>query len=236
MAAVENDSNFVWERAFVYNMARLRKMRGMSQNELANRLTAKGLPFYQATVQRVENGERSVRLDEACVIAELFEVSLDAMMTNFEGPMETASYSVDRVRRFAGSLVDAGQEDFGEFLNEFEILSITFDEMLTASGHKATSELSWLAAWLIKCGWVIESWIDVERYANGLTVKSGDWHEAHVTMVEAWTELQWLQDESVEMWQVLPEKERPWFLADLDPIELQRWIIGRSSGEHSEAP
>lgn len=236
MATVENDSNFHWERAFAGNMARLRIAQGLSQNEFAKRLSARGLPFYQATVQRVEGGDRSIRLDEACAIAEFFDVSLDAMMTNFEGPMETATYVVDRVRRYSKSLTDNGQEDFGEFMNEYTILCVTFDEMLAASGHKATAEISWLAAWIIKCSWVVESWIELERFSSGLHSKSGDWHEAPTSLIEPWAEYQWLQDEGVEMWNVLPEEDRPLFLADLDPVGLQRWITRKSNGEHPEAP
>lgn len=231
MDQVENDSPFLWERAFAGNMARLRVAQGTSQNELAKRLTARGLPFYQATVQRVENGDRSIRLDEACLIAEYFEVSLDAMMTNFSGPMEDASYAVDRVRRYAKTLVDNGQEDVGEFVNELDSLCLAFEELRAASEGKATPELAWLAAWIIKCGWLIESWREVEMFANGLHNKGEDWHQARVLGENGWDGLSWVQEEDAELWEALPERDRPLFLADLDPLDLHRWINKHSHGE-----
>lgn len=69
-----------WEAAVAENMRRERVRRDWSQNELAKRLAAAGLSFHQVTVQRIEDGQRSLRLNEAMVIADVFGVDLTAML------------------------------------------------------------------------------------------------------------------------------------------------------------
>src|SRR4051794_13849870 len=60
------------EDAFVQNMVRARTRLSWSQNELARRLRdGAGLSFHQQTVQRIEAGERPVRLSEALLIAKV---------------------------------------------------------------------------------------------------------------------------------------------------------------------
>lgn len=74
---------------FAANMARARESRGWSLNEVSRQLKERGLTgFHPATVARVEKGERQIRLDEAPVIAGLFEATVDQMMLppdRFEG-------------------------------------------------------------------------------------------------------------------------------------------------------
>lgn len=70
-----------WERTFVENVTRARKAADMSQTELGKRIATKGLPFHQQTVQRIENGSRPVRLNEAVIIAEVLYLEFpDVMM------------------------------------------------------------------------------------------------------------------------------------------------------------
>lgn len=60
-----------WETVFIENATRARKAAGVSQTELARRLAAQGLPFHQQTVQRIEQGQRPVRLNEVIVMADV---------------------------------------------------------------------------------------------------------------------------------------------------------------------
>jgi len=48
----------------------------MSQTELARRIASYGLPFHQPTVQRVESGERPIRLNEAIVLCDILALEL----------------------------------------------------------------------------------------------------------------------------------------------------------------
>lgn len=70
----ESASTHPWEANFVENMTRRRKVLGMSQSALAKALAARGLPFHQPTVQRIENGERPVRLNEAVHIVQVLDM------------------------------------------------------------------------------------------------------------------------------------------------------------------
>jgi transcriptional regulator with XRE-family HTH domain len=56
------------------NLARFRKNAGLSQAELAQMLTDRGLPFQQQTVLKVEKGTRPLKFEEAHAIANLLEI------------------------------------------------------------------------------------------------------------------------------------------------------------------
>lgn len=72
--------NLPWESKFGKRMKQERERDEISQTELAKRVTAKGIAFHQQTVQRIEAGLRPVRLNEAMVVAELLNNSLDEMV------------------------------------------------------------------------------------------------------------------------------------------------------------
>jgi len=58
-----------------------RENRGWSQVDMANMLSDNGIqPMHPTTVAKIEAGTRSVRINEAVGIADLFEVSLDSLL------------------------------------------------------------------------------------------------------------------------------------------------------------
>ena len=57
-----------------------RERREWSQADMAKMLSDKGIPMHWTTVAKIEKGDRSVRIDEAAGIADLFEVSLDVLL------------------------------------------------------------------------------------------------------------------------------------------------------------
>lgn len=69
-----------WEAALRENMRRVREAADMSQTELGKRLADRGLPFHQQTIQRIESGDRPVRLNEAMIISEVLGVDLDQLV------------------------------------------------------------------------------------------------------------------------------------------------------------
>jgi transcriptional regulator with XRE-family HTH domain len=79
-----------------------RERRGWSQQELAKRLTDKGIPLYASTIAKIESEKkpRAVRLGEAAGIADLFEVSLDSLV----GRKPSADRDLDYA---LGALMDA---------------------------------------------------------------------------------------------------------------------------------
>jgi transcriptional regulator with XRE-family HTH domain len=69
------------ETSFRERMKRERQTRDWSQADLAELLQGRGLGhIYPTTVAKIESGERAVRIDEATAIADLFEVSVDALL------------------------------------------------------------------------------------------------------------------------------------------------------------
>ena len=57
-----------------------RERRDWKQADLAKMLSDKGIPMHWTTVAKIEKGDRSVRIDEATAIADLFEVSVDVLL------------------------------------------------------------------------------------------------------------------------------------------------------------
>jgi transcriptional regulator with XRE-family HTH domain len=58
-----------------------RDRRGWSQVEMAKMLSDRGIqPMHSTTVAKIEAGDRSVRINEAAGIADLFELSLDSLL------------------------------------------------------------------------------------------------------------------------------------------------------------
>jgi transcriptional regulator with XRE-family HTH domain len=57
-----------------------RDRRGWSQEELARRLGEHGVAVHASTIAKIETDARAVRLDEAAAIADLFGLSLDALL------------------------------------------------------------------------------------------------------------------------------------------------------------
>lgn len=62
-------------------MEQERRRRNWSRADFAKMLHSKGFThIYASTVAKIEYGERSVRIDEANAIADVFEVSVDALL------------------------------------------------------------------------------------------------------------------------------------------------------------
>lgn len=68
-------------KLFGANMKRLREKKGWLQTDLAKHLQSGGLPKYsQVAVSRTEEGNRTVRLDEALVIAKVLDVTIEQLL------------------------------------------------------------------------------------------------------------------------------------------------------------
>jgi transcriptional regulator with XRE-family HTH domain len=57
-----------------------RERRGLTQEKMAELFKAEGLNLHWSTIAKIETGDRSVRIDEAACIADIFKVSLDTMV------------------------------------------------------------------------------------------------------------------------------------------------------------
>ncbi|WP_422742151.1 helix-turn-helix transcriptional regulator [Mycobacterium sp. WMMD1722] len=106
-----------------------RDRHGWSQAEMAKRLSDNGIDLHPTTIHKIEKGDRTVRVDEAVGIAELFGVSLDALLGRkasrdddllyaLRSVLETAQHSAWQVqtaettmRERAGELAALGGQD-----------------------------------------------------------------------------------------------------------------------------
>ncbi|MFH6687306.1 helix-turn-helix transcriptional regulator [Cellulosimicrobium funkei] len=139
-----------WEENFRSEMRRLREKRGVTQTEMARRLKDRGLSFHQQTVQRVESGERPIRLDEAYLIAEELGVDLMAMATSPANPSEReVRYAVDSYRRQSMYLNSELPDVLDPWYGEVAILVATLRELLGDGPEPTPSpSLAWTAAWV----------------------------------------------------------------------------------------
>jgi transcriptional regulator with XRE-family HTH domain len=78
-----------------------RERRGWSQTDMANRLSDKGIHVHMTTIAKIEAGQRAVRIDEATAIADLFEMSLDALLGRGAGLEDDLAYSLRTLREVA---------------------------------------------------------------------------------------------------------------------------------------
>jgi transcriptional regulator with XRE-family HTH domain len=148
-----------WEANFIEQMARLRESRKISQTELAKRLRAAGLPFHQQTIQRVESGERPVRLNEAFVIARELGSNVELMSSEDEYGVRNIRYVTDDFRRTANAIAEVLREcletlrdEGSEIVALFTVRADKLDKGLisTAWPDGAPDPLTnWMAAWVI---------------------------------------------------------------------------------------
>lgn len=66
---------------FAASMRRLREEFELTQTDVAKAMSKQGFSFHQPTVQRIESGERPIRLDEARAIAEILHSDVGVMVT-----------------------------------------------------------------------------------------------------------------------------------------------------------
>jgi transcriptional regulator with XRE-family HTH domain len=105
-----------------------RERKGWTQQQMAAMLAEKGIqPMHATTVAKIEAGDRSVRINEAVGIANLFEMALDALvgrpddtsitfaLTQWMGYAETAQKNIGLAQGTAADiieLVDDGRDRF----------------------------------------------------------------------------------------------------------------------------
>lgn len=104
-----------WEENFRRTMTAKRERMGVSQTAMAKELQRRGLQFRQQMVQRVESGERALRLNEAVAVADILaldfdaairgpEADEDALRRQYESKLREAVSAVVKLEEARGSL------------------------------------------------------------------------------------------------------------------------------------
>ena len=70
---------------FARQLFKLRKMAGLTQEQLAERMTAAGNTMHRSAIAKIESGDRSVPVGEAVQFAEVLGVDLGELTTERSG-------------------------------------------------------------------------------------------------------------------------------------------------------
>jgi transcriptional regulator with XRE-family HTH domain len=126
---VDDDNPYaLWERNFRQQMQRLREAQELTQTDLARSLKAFGLPFHQQTIQRIESGERPVRLNEAHLIAKTLGVTVDSMTAAGTPSQRELRYAVDRLRHGAAVGGEELLATMNDWLEDIETLAVAVSD------------------------------------------------------------------------------------------------------------
>ena len=125
------------------NVRAYREARGVSQEDLAARLAEAGFPFSQATVWKVENGQRPVKAAELAALADVLEIR-GAMSLTFRP--DTARHLIDlqEAGSRAGAIWHELKDAATEYLEaQFHLLVAAYEAR--EAGIKVTElETAWL--------------------------------------------------------------------------------------------
>lgn len=87
------------ESDFAENIRRWRERRGLSQDALAQQMADLGFPFHQATIYKIEKGERPVRVVEALALSALLDQNISDLTA---GPIDDETYTRAQVQAALG--------------------------------------------------------------------------------------------------------------------------------------
>lgn len=167
----------VWERNFTQQMQRLREARKMTQTDLARELKAYLLPFHQQTIQRIESGERPVRLNEALLIAKVLGVDLNSMMVDGPPAVRELLYAIDRLRRTSGTVANELSLSLGEWLNEVEGFAFELSNRISSNPENPDEVTRWGLAWAQKVFWAYSNLCDTWGSMTSIEGAPGRLHE-----------------------------------------------------------
>lgn len=111
-----------------------RERRNLTQEELARRLSGRGVNLHVSSLAKIEAGTRSVRINEAVGFAEEFEVSVDTLVGRGEPDDTTLTFALvnvmgclddvqARIGHARGSVTDMG-ELLDDIANRFDVPAV----------------------------------------------------------------------------------------------------------------
>lgn len=131
------------ETRFRERVKRERERRGWSQSDLAKRLSVKGIhSIYATTVAKIESGDRAVRIDEAAALADLFDVSTDALMGRAAMAERDRLYAVKDAAQQAAYTVGGVVNTLINVFPELDGLEFDNSEAMLAAVGRAQAALT----------------------------------------------------------------------------------------------
>lgn len=136
------------DRVFRDNLRRQRESQGLSLAQLAKLLQDKGLKVYPTTIAKVEYGERPAKLDEVIALADVFGVSIDALVGRSgrqrrRGDKALAVEALQKRADTTAKAVDALEVGLRELMEELDDLALRKDETAAlAEAGKAAEALA----------------------------------------------------------------------------------------------
>jgi len=79
------------EVLFAERLRALREAADLTQNQLAEQMTQRGIAMHQTTIAKIELNQRPVRLNEAAAFATALRVNVTDLLTDSEGTPETTA-------------------------------------------------------------------------------------------------------------------------------------------------
>ncbi|MET9632174.1 helix-turn-helix transcriptional regulator [Lentzea sp. NPDC006480] len=130
------------EQHVATNVREFRERADMSQEELARRMSERGFGFSQATIWKIENGQRTVKISEAVVLSEIFNL---LWMDLTRAPqVSRRQAAVAQAHRNAYQAFGALKEAAAEFLETQLSLSLAVREAQDDGLTVAEPLKSWL--------------------------------------------------------------------------------------------
>lgn len=222
------------ENVFRENMKRRREILGMNQTDLARRMKAQGHAFHQQTIQRVEAGERPVRLDEAFAIADILESSVESMTRTYASGFADVVYAVEKLERESHNAYDGVLTSIADWHEAFDDLYAEFVQSGVKAGVEPDERAVLVSGWTLKALWVFEAADELLTMLNGIIAEPGtEWRDPVLTR-DVPGALNWLEDETTSPLASMPEADRPPFVADQEPSVLMKRLraLAERDGEH----
>jgi transcriptional regulator with XRE-family HTH domain len=131
------------EQNFATNVREYREQSGLSQEDLAQRMVERGFGFTQATVWKIEQGKRAVRIAEA--VALMDALGLPSWMSLTRSPHAfRRDAQLQAVHRRAGAAYSAIKDATAEFLHAQAEVAVIAHEAREAGVAVNSLWTSWL--------------------------------------------------------------------------------------------
>lgn len=152
-----------WEAVFIEQMRERREVRQMTQTDLAKAVRNRGLSFHQQTIQRIEIGERPVRLNEAYVIAEELGLSIEGMTSADPYGARSLRYAADTFRAGAREVAEnlfPLMERLTKAGQEIHALYEDKTEHISEYGGRPDERTWWIIRWELKYEAALSALVD----------------------------------------------------------------------------